>query len=84
MTKPKKASPKPGPKSKLPPGINEDPNNLPDCDCGYFQSDWMPHHADYCVYLRHGKFHQLEVETYSLSLKSSDMSLLSKKEPKGR
>ena len=63
---PKKASPRKA--RKIPPGVNADPNKLPDCDCGYFNSDWMPHHVDYCAYLRHGKFHQLEVETYSLSL----------------
>ena len=56
------------PVKKLPKGVNAEPNNIPDCDCGYSRSDWMPHHADYCAYLLHGKFHKLEVAVYSISL----------------
>lgn len=50
-------------KEELPAGINEDPNNIPPCNCGYSRSDYMIDHADECAYLRHGKYHKLE-KTY--------------------
>lgn len=43
-----------------PKGVNEKPEDVPNCDCGYSRSDWMPHHDKECAYERHGQFHALK------------------------
>lgn len=50
-------------RDQLPPGVNKDPNDIPNCDCGYSRSDWMIGHDDDCAYVQHGEYHKLE-KTY--------------------
>lgn len=50
----------------LPPGVNADPKDVPNCDCGYSKSDWMIDHWGGCAFVRHGKFHKLEKSYFNI------------------